>query len=567
MRTPPRGPAVSRRAALAGAGGLALSAAACGREIPAPSPPSGPFRHGVASGDPDQTSVVLWTAISDDGGGPRGVELAEDEGFTRVVFRWQEDRRYVQPSPLTFHKPVAEGLAPGRTYFYRFWFGGVVSPVGRTATLPEGEIARWRIAAVSCSNYPAGYFNVYRDIAARDDVDLILHLGDYIYEYGMGEYATEDAEALGRVPDPPHEIITYEDYSRRYAQYRSDPDLQAAHAAAPWVMIWDDHETANDSWKGGAQNHQPDEGPWRDRRDAALRAFFDWAPMREPSSDPRHAWRAYEIGNLLTLTCLESRLSARAEPIELDEFPALPDDMAANAPEARAAVAAYMARLNDPAREMLGAAQMAFVAETLAASRARGTVWQVIGNQVLMGRNTAPDYASELPGWLRAYARWRSPGLHRYIRRSRFGLPANPDAWDGYGAARERFYDAAKAAGANLVVLTGDTHNFWAIELEDAAGNRAGAEFGTSAVSSPSPFLALPTLGVDVQAMTRRANPHILRHNYRDRGYIHLTLTPQAATADFIAVDTVAKRNYRARLDSRWRVRPSDGGVSEIEPA
>ena len=256
---------LTRRSALLGAAGLGVAVSACGEDLPQFDPlprREGVFKHGVASGDPKSDSVVLWTAITTDDGaapGPVTAELALDADFSQIVWSGEAAPR---EGALAAHgatpvKIIAGGLEPGRWHHYRFRYGGQTSPVGRTRTLPAGRVDEYRIAAFSCSNYPRGFFNAYRHAAENAQADLMIHLGDYLYEYGMGGYGTEDAERLARVVDPVTEIVSEDDYARRHSQYSLDPDLQVAKAAAAWLPIWDDHEAANDSWAGGAQNHDP----------------------------------------------------------------------------------------------------------------------------------------------------------------------------------------------------------------------------------------------------------------------------------------------------------------------
>ncbi|MFP4520402.1 MAG: alkaline phosphatase D family protein, partial [Oceanicaulis sp.] len=310
---------LTRRGALLAGAGLGL--AACAQEAFEPLPArEGPFKHGVASGDPDQTSLVLWTAVTGAGDAPVIAEVADTPDFAALIFTDEMTPAGPETAGATPYKIIATGLTPGRPVWYRFRFREHLSPAGAAKPLPEGPVERFGIAAFACSNYPAGFFNAYAHAARRGDVDLAVHLGDYLYEYGADGYATEDAERLSRMPDPGHELLTYDDYARRHAQYSSDPDLQALKAAAPIVMIWDDHETANNAWKDGAENHQPGEGAWTERRDAALAAWSAWTPSR--NSDPMHErWGALQIGDLATLIFLETRLTARSEEILLDPFP------------------------------------------------------------------------------------------------------------------------------------------------------------------------------------------------------------------------------------------------------
>lgn len=554
---------LNRRHLLLGSTGLAVAAAACSTDNrPAPSPPTGPFRHGVASGEPDTSSVVLWTAVSEDGGGEIVWQVARDEAFENVVWEGRETRQFIQMNPLSTYKVIAEGLEPDTRYFYRALHNGTPSPTGRTRTLPEGGVERFNVAFCSCSNYPAGYFNAYRELADTPDLDLVLHLGDYIYEYGMGGYATEDADDLGRVPMPAHECLTQADYAARHAQYKSDPDLQAAHAAAPWFITWDDHEVANDAWSGGAENHDDGEGSWIDRRNGALRAFHDWNPTREPD-DMIGGMKTVEIGTLATIALTESRHTRRGEQLTFESFP-IPAD-ADDTPENRALVADWLRDVvGDPSREMLGTEQIAALADAFRASRSAGKPWQVLGGQVLLGKLNMPNYVEALPGWLKWIVRNREPLAWEYVLRSRFDSPFSFDSWDGYPAERERLYEAVLDATDGMIALAGDTHNFWTCALATEAGRAVGYEFGTSAISSPSEFEGIPAPGVHFGRITEAANAEILHHEPYRRGFIRLSLTPGAVDADYIEVSTVKRRGFRAALDSRWRVTRGEGGL-ELE--
>lgn len=551
---------LTRRAALLAGAGVSLAACSEQRFDPLPQP-EGPFKHGVASGDPDQTSMVLWTAVTGADGAPVSVEVADTPDFARLVFTDQIEPAGPETAGATPYKILATGLEPGRPVWYRFRFREHVSGAGTAKPLPQGPVDQFRIAAFSCSNYPAGFFNAYAHAARRGDVDLAVHLGDYLYEYGPGEYATEDAERLSRQPEPPHEIVSYEDYARRHAQYSSDPDLQALKAAAPLVMIWDDHETANNAWMNGAENHQADEGAWTARRDAAMAAWSAWTPTRDRT--PAHErWGALQIGDLATLIFLETRLTARSEEILMEPFPVDVDTADPDDPGARAEVAAWLERTaGDEGRTLLGERQLADVASALGASVAAGQPWRVFANQVIMGRVPAPNYPKVMPFWLRWAIQANDPLAWSFIKRFAFGTPFNLDAWDGYPAERERLYAAARAANADFITLTGDTHNAWVLDLRDGEGARVGTEFGVTSVSSPSRFERLNLPGVDFGVYTEDAAPEVLRHNAYDRGYVHLTLTRDEARAELMTVDTVKDREFSARPDSVWRVRPAQGGA------
>lgn len=555
---------LTRRSALIGAAGAGLAVSSCS---PAPeafrSVGEGHFRHGVASGDPDQSSVMLWTALTDDAGGWRGVEVARDADFTDIVFQQGEERTYIQPQALGTLKVLATGLQAGTRYFYRFRLNDALSPTGITRTLPDSDVAQFRIGVFSCSNFPAGHFNVYREAAETGGLDLVIHLGDYLYEYAMGEYATGDAQALNRVPAPLHEIVSHADYVERHAQYKSDPDLQALHAAAPWIMSWDDHETANNSFTDGAQNHNEGEGRWEDRRAAALRAWYDWTPSREPE-DLRDRHGVYEIGNLATLCLIESRLTARDPELALSTFP-VASDADIDDPETLAAVEAWKReQVWAEDRELIGQTQIGNIRDACAASVAAGKPWRILANQVIMARVNFPDFSTEMPGWLRWYATRNSEFARNFIMRTRFDIPFNLDMWDGYPAERERLYAALREADADVITVTGDVHSFWANELSDRDGHRIGSEFVGASVTSPAPFSSFAAPGVDYGQLMTEANEDVQHCNMVDHGYIRLTLTPQSAEADYITVSTILQRDYRAGLDSRWRLERRGPGAPEL---
>ncbi|MBR9824302.1 MAG: alkaline phosphatase D family protein [Alphaproteobacteria bacterium] len=553
---------LTRRGALVGAAGLGLAASGCSApQIDAFQPQTdGPFRHGVASGDPDNTSVMLWTAITDDAGGYRGVEVARDAEFTDIVFQQGEEIAYVTPQPLGTLKIMATGLQPDSEYFFRFVFNGMTSPVGRTRTLSTDHIEQFRIGVFSCSNFPAGHFNVYREAAENGELDLVLHLGDYIYEYGADGYASSQSMELNRVSDPVHEIISYEDYVARHAQYKTDPGLQALHAAAPWVMIWDDHETANDAWATGAENHDPDqgEGDWIARRDAALRAWYDWTPTREPVR--LHERRAFfEIGDLGTIAAMETRLMARSPAIEMGDLPIDPN-VEMNE-ESIAAMDAWKADvIGDESRELLGAQQISEIQDVFGMSVQNGKPWRIIANQVIMAKVDFPDFTQTMPGWLRWIATRDNEFARRFINSTRFSIPFGLDMWDGFPAERERLYAALREVDADVVTVTGDVHSYWTNDLLAADGHRMGSEFVTASVTSPAPFSSFAAPGVNYGNMFADANPAVRHCNMREHGYIRLTLTHEAMDAEYIAVSDILSTRYETSVESAWRVTPARNG-------
>ena len=488
------------------------------------------FSHGVASGEPAADRVLLWTRFVGTQDTKLEFAVSETLDFSRVAAGGSITAR---PDNDWCCKAWAEGLEPGRWYYYRFTASdGSHSDIGRTKTLPVGKTDKFRMAVFSCSNIGFGWFNAYAHAAADGDFDCALHLGDYFYEYGPGTYpATEQAQP-GRVLFPAHEIVTLADYRTRYATYRRDPDLRRLHQLYPMIAGWDDHESTNDSWEGGAQNHQREsEGEWSVRKAAAIKAYREWMPVSDDD------WAAYEVGDLATLFRLETRLTARAEQFSYG-------DILAGKTDPEAAMAALVAfrdgDYRDGSRELLGMKQQAWLADGLRRSAGAGKPWQVLVQQVLMGNlNTAPKLAEGLPEDLADYIRQR---IIAGAMASRAELPLNMDAWDGYPAARDRVFEAALDANANLVSLAGDTHNAWAFDL-DHAGEKVGVEFGVQGVTSPGLESYASYLPLDV--LERETVAHNRQLKWMDgsrRGYMAVELTPQAATSEFRFLSSVREK-------------------------
>lgn len=530
------------------------------------------FAHGVASGDPLQDRVVLWTRITPGQEAATGstltgkVEVSTDQDFRTVVKSVPVETGANRD--WTAKVDVA-GLKPGTDYWYRFRFDTAVSPVGRTRTLPEGSIRDAVLAIASCSLYPQGYFNAYGAIAALERVDAVLHLGDYIYEYGAapGDYGMNSPVAAKRPHVPAHEIVSLADYRTRHAQYKSDPQLQAAHARAPWIVVWDDHESANDTWQGGAENHNPDkgEGDWAARKAAALKAYYEWMPIRDPAPGAllESSWRSFRFGDLASVMMVETRLSNRQQALDYDDPTLLP------VVDGKPDMAAFSKQLNDPTRQLMGERQEQWLAAELDRSVKAGETWQVLGNQIVMGRVCAPNLPAAMgkADWdalvagLPAYARTR---VERAAAMSALDIPLNLDAWDGYPAARERLYEIFKASRANPVVVSGDSHSYWANELwDDGRRNRVAAEFGTTGITSPgfADILQGAPLG---KALVER-NPEVKYAESAAKGFVLLTLTRETAVAEMRAVSTVFAQDYTVSTLKTFRVEPAEGvGVGAL---
>lgn len=511
----------SRREFFKRSGASAIGAAAVAQLLPigalaADADPR--FQHGVASGDPLIDRVILWTRVTPPSARaavPVRWVVATDPGLTQVVLTGSTK---TNPARDYTVKVDAIGLRPNTTYYYRFSAEGGDSPVGRTKTLPQGPTDRLRMAVVSCSNLGYGYFNVYRRIAERPDLDLVMHLGDYIYEYGDGQYGS--ARAL----EPATEIVSLTDYRQRHAQYKRDADSQAMHRQHPLVAIWDDHETANNSWQGGAENHQPaTEGSWDARVAAALQAYYEWMPVRPvDTTQPRKNNRFYAYGDLADLIMLEERLNGRSEQI-----------LAATRPTPfGAGFAQSDPGFSDPAREMLGAPEQAWLADRLRTTPSR---WKLLGQGVMFAQLKGVGAANAAGG----------------------GVFLNSDQWDGYEPARNRIYDVLKGDASHppvddVVVLTGDIHSSWAADLTQdpnnpvvatggydrvtGAGSRAVEFVGTSITS---PGIDSDTTGAIANAL-RATNPHFRYVQLTRRGYMIIDVTPARVVGEWWHVDTVA---------------------------
>ena len=464
------------------------------------------FRHGVASGDPLADRVILWTRVTprDMTSTPRvSWQVARDPKFANVLARGEVETGAARDFTV---KLDARGLEPATTYYYRFQSGGEQSPIGRTKTLPRENVARVRVGVVSCSNLPQGYFNAYACLANRLDLDAVLHLGDYLYEYANTQYG--DGAKYGRAPVPDREMVALQDYRERHAQYKADPDSQEAHRQHPFIVTWDDHEFTNNAWQDGAQNHNADtgEGEWRPRRVAAMQAYFEWMPIREdaPTLQGR-IYRGFRFGNLATLFMLDTRMIGRDRQVLREET----------------------ASIEDPKRQLLGAEQEGWLAEQFVASVRSKSTWTVLGQQVM--------FAPQTPAGT---------------------VAGNPDSWDGYRGARGRVFDMIERAKiSNLAVLTGDVHSSWAFDLprdpfkgyDKATGKGSvGVEFAGTSVTSPS------NVGRDGQQQLddlKAARPHLHYVDGRYRGYYIVDLTRDRLQADYYGVATIAERSAKERFE------------------
>ncbi|HCM0843779.1 TPA: alkaline phosphatase D family protein [Vibrio parahaemolyticus] len=510
------------------------------------------FVHGVASGDPTQTQVIIWTRVTTAASYVDvSWQVASDMEFLNVV----QSGVFTTDTGRDFTVKVdAQNLNANSQYYYRFIVGEIMSEVGQTQTLPEDGVDKASMAVVSCANYPAGYFHVYREILNQHEqspFDVVLHLGDYIYEYGAGGYASEDAAALGREPSKGTECITLDDYRKRYAQYRQDADLQALHAKLPMIAVWDDHELANDTWKNGAENHQDDEGRFIDRRAAAAAAWTEWLPVRENTFSNMLIYRQFSFGNLVNLMMLDTRLVGRDKPL---------DYFSLSAPTMEA-IGGLVAQSRSADRELLGTEQLAWLMNEFNTHDAK---WNVLGQQVLMSRMELPSSVMTAMFQLFTSTEEKKTEALLAVNTAITGyladpsadpisLPYNLDAWDGYYVEREKVYQLAKASSGNFVCLAGDTHNAWASELKDVSNNPIGVEFATSSVSSPGleEYLALDPVAI---AQMEYTLPHLVSElqwaDIKQRGFMRVTFTADAAQSTWYLVSTIKDKKYQVTTKS-----------------
>jgi alkaline phosphatase D len=444
-----------------------------------------PFYHGVASGDPLQDRVILWTRVTpEDSTAIVNVrwEISTSNSFSSI-----EESDSLSTSALrdfTVKVDVA-GLKAGTKYFYRFKALNQTSEIGETKTLSQNPDSI-KLAVVSCANWEWGFFNPYEKIALRPEVDAVVHLGDFIYEYGIGIYGDT---TIGRLNIPSHEIISLKDYRLRYSQYRLDKGLHDISMKHPMIAIWDDHEIANNSYISGAQNHQPNEGDYERRKTAARQAYYEWIPIRESETH----YRTFSFGKLADLIMLDERLAGRQRPVE---------------------------SLSDPTyqsedRTMLGKAQFDWSENQLKNSR---STWKIIGNQVIFSdMNTQALYSQ---------------------------MPTNFDSWDGYPAEKRKLKNfIIQNKIKDVVFITGDAHSSWAIEVATDVKkkyNPFATELVTTSISSANGNEKFTDAEVkEAEAKMLEVNPHLKYINNRDHGYMLLSISQQKIKAEWWFVNTV----------------------------
>ncbi len=452
-----------------------------------------PFYHGVASGDPLHDRVILWTRVTPDSGQggniPVAWKIAEDTTFQNII---DSGTFITNPSVDYTVKVDASGLQPGKWYYYVFKALNQFSVIGRTKTLPDGDADSIRFATVSGSNYNAGYFNAYHTLANRNDIDAIFHLGDYIYEYANDEYGNNPNRNL----EPLTEVLNLSDYRLRYSHYKLDEDLKFAHQQYPWIVIWDDHETANNSYKDGAENHQPGEGNWHDRMESGIKAYLNWMPIREQdTNNPEKIYRKFNIGDLAEIFFLETRYIARDnQSIDID----------------------------DTSKTMLGKIQRSWLLNSLDSSN---TIWKLIAQQVMFAPLEVPLYG-----------------------------PVNKDQWDGYRHERNIIQQHIHDNDNNVVILTGDIHTSWGNDLplnkssynsSNGAGS-VGVEFVTPSITSESfPF----SVGTNI---IKAANPWIKYVDITKKGYNIVDINKFRVQSDWYFVNTIDNHDLTESYGDGW---------------
>ena len=511
------------------------------------------FNHGVASGDPLQKKVIIWTRVT-----PKNKnydcdiivnwQISENDDFSNIAnqgsFITNQQRDFTVKEDVT-------GLAPGKNYYYRFSVGDTYSAIGETKTLNANGKQPIKLAVASCSNYPWGYFNGYRAIAESGPYDAVIHLGDYIYEYEVGTYQSPNAEKMGRLVDPPHEIKSLSDYRRRYALYRADEDLQEVHRKYPFICTWDDHEFANNTYATGAQNHNEGEGEWAPRRRQATKAYMEWMPVRVTDGDLLTV-RSFEFGDLVTLAMLDTRIVGRERPLEYG----LDVEMDS---EGNPDYAGFHKRLETEERSLLGEMQEKWLDKTLKMSAQRNVPWQILGQQIIMSYLTEPPLddvfsKSEIESFP------AGEQLSMKIAKE-YGGFYNPDAWDGYQPARRRVFDMFEKYDGNPIVLSGDTHCAWAMSLTDKMGGKHyGAEFAVQGITSPGRGDRLPKVKQVEQAYYDHLD-HMALANIKGRGYMTLSISAEETITNWYVVSTIESKEFE--LELRKSLKYSAGDVDD----
>jgi alkaline phosphatase D len=520
---------------------------------------AGSFEYGVASFDPTADQIILWTRVTPGTSTPKVTltyQIATDMAFKTILKTESIDA--LASDDFTVSVDI-RGLSSNTSYYYKFFITNtaVTSPVGQTKTLPRGvEMNEIKLAVCSCSSYPSGLFNVYGAMALSD-ADVIVHLGDYIYEYGANQFGTNATTvALGRVPSPTNALLTLADYRTRYKQHKSDPHLQLAHQKKPFICVWDDHEVADNAYENGAANHHANEGSYAVRKANAIKAYHEYIGIRTTADSK--IYRSFSFGSILDLHMLDTRHLARDKQLDYANYFTSAGQLDG---------AAFVKDWLDPKRTLLGSEQRNWLGQALGSGK--GT-WQVLGQQVIMGKMYVPvellgviaqliDEVDRLgaptPATLLAFqtllaeltqikARQLAsdPTLTvDELKRVKTVLPYSLDAWDGYPVEREVVY--GMASGKKLIVLSGDSHNGWFSDLTTNDGSQAGKELATSSITAPGFEEFIGTDPVDLAGFEQALTLLIDEAKYLDasrRGYVLATFSNSTTKAEWRYVATIA---------------------------
>ena len=473
-------------------------------------PTLAPFYHGVASGDPTNNSVVIWTKLTLDKSIQEATvnwEISTDSLFHKLLQQGTSITSSLNDFTI---KERVENLKQNQTLYYRFNYNGKYSIVGKTTTLPS-KLKSYKIAFVACSNYEWGYFTNYKYIAEDKNIDLVVHLGDYIYEYGTGIYGDT---TIGRINIPSHEIISLDDYRTRYSLYRLDKDLMRLHQMKPMITTWDDHEIADNAYNEGAENHQENEGDYNLRKNAATQAYYEWLPIKPKINEP--LYRSFSIGSLINLIVLDTRIEERTAQVD----------------------SAEIVNYYDSTRTILGKKQFAWLTQNLKQKE----TWKIICNQVPVGPMYSPTKIKD----------------NLYM-----------DGWDGYPFEKEKFLNFLHDNTIkNTVIVTGDYHRSIAMETDlkgtkDVEDNVA-VEFIVTSITSANDdeYYSLE------KAQKRKElylinNPNMKYCNNTENGYITLTIQKKEVIAEYLNISTIKKSEATQHLDKRFKVQTGKNNLIE----
>lgn len=531
------------------------------------------FETGVASFDPTEAGVIIWTRYSIGSDAEITWEISKDAGFSDVIRKGQAGASSMNDFTIAVD---VQNIPSNTKYYYRFYNAKTkqVTVTGETRTLPSKTdiVNDVKMAVVSCSNFPAGLFNVYGAIASSD-ADVVVHLGDYIYEYAPGQYGTNPfTNPLGREHKPAREITSLSDYRERYRQYRGDKNLQLLHQKKPFICVWDDHEFANDSNKSGAENHQPAEGDFQMRKMAAFQAYSEYIPLK--TGKDLRIYRSFNFGNILSLYMMDTRVIARDKQMSYADY----IDNGGNFDQTK-----FTTDLLSTSRKLIGSEQMTWLGSQINADTAK---WKVLGQQILMTKMLIPaelllllnqvlaevDYfGSAQPATMQALIgaiselvvikmrhKQNDPSLTtQEIARVTTTLPYNLDAWDGYFAEREQLY--VMLSGKNVVVLAGDTHNAWMGKLTDMQGKFIGTEIACSSVSSPGleAYLGItsdPAKAIELAEAFTVLIDDLEYANLHKRGYTYLKFTSSGSEAEWRFVDNVTTETINTITEKKYTI-------------